>query len=60
MAQELDIGGARPSDLSIEQWQKLFKAFINHVASDKKDIVAGAENKLKKQQKLLKKWRRTR
>ncbi len=56
---KLKIKEAKPSDLSFDLL-KLFEIFILHVPSDKKELVKGAEERLKKQQKNLKKWHRTR
>lgn len=57
---ELGIRGAKPSDLTLEQWIKLFEAFTIYVPSDKKGVVRGAEERLERQQKSLKKCHRTR
>lgn len=57
---ELGIRGVKPSDLTFDQWLRLFKTFIVYVPSDKKEVVRGAEERLKKQQKGLRKWHRTR
>lgn len=60
LERELRISGLKPSDLTIDQWLKLFKTFITYVPPDKKKLVWGAEERLKRQQKNLKKWHRTR
>lgn len=57
---ELRIRGVKPSDLTLDQWLKLFKIFTIYVPPDKKEIVRDAEKRLKKQQKGLRKWHRTR
>ena len=51
---------ARPTDLTFEQWLGLFNYFLINVEVDKKDVVRGAEQWLKKQQAKLKKVHRTR
>ncbi|BCX14635.1 MAG: ribosomal RNA small subunit methyltransferase A [Patescibacteria group bacterium] len=60
LERELRIRGARPSDLTLEQWLKLFETFCVYVPSDKKEVVKGAEERLKRQQGSLKKRHRTR
>lgn len=60
LAREMMIGGAKPSDLTSEQWLKLFETFTVHVPDDKKKIIKGAEERLEKQQRGLRKWHRTR
>ncbi len=60
LERELKIRNLKPSDLTIEQWLKLFETFLNFVPQEKKDIVRGTERKLKEQQKRLQKWHRTR
>lgn len=50
---------ARPTDLSFEQWLGLFRYFLTGVIDFKKDLVRGAENKLRKQQAQLQKSHRT-
>ena len=57
---ELGIRGAKPSDLTLDQWLRLFEIFTIYVPSNKKEVVRGAEERLKKQQKGLRKWHRTR
>lgn len=57
---EMRIKSVKPSDLILEQWLKLFEAFIVYTPSDKKEVVRGAEERLKIQQKRLRKWHRTR
>jgi hypothetical protein len=60
LERELGIGGAKPSDLTLEKWIKLFEAFTIYVPSDKKEVVRGTEERLERQQKGLTKWHRTR
>jgi len=60
IAKELMIQNAKPSDLTLEQWPKLFERFETFVPSERKELVKGAEEKLEKQQQGLKKWHRTR
>lgn len=55
-----DIRGAKPRDLNLEQWLVLFSAFVDHASDDKKVVVRGAEERLKKQQEKLQKQFRTR
>lgn len=57
---ELKIRGVKPSDLTLEQWLKLFETFIVYVPSDKKEIVRDVEERLERQQRGLRKWHRTR
>lgn len=57
---ELRIRGVKPSDLTLYQWLKLFEAFTVYMPPDKKEVVRSAEERLKNQQKGLKKWYRTR
>jgi len=54
------IKSTKPSELTLEQWLKLFKTFTTYVPSEKKEVVRGAEEKLKRQQQTLRKWHRTR
>lgn len=60
LEREINIRNAKPSDLTLEQWLKLFEVFIVYVSPDKREIVKGAEERLIKQQQTLKKWYRTR
>jgi len=60
LERELRIRNLKPSDLTIEQWLKLFETFLNFVPQERKDLVRGAETRLKEQQKRLQKWHRTR
>lgn len=60
IAQETGIEKSKPTDLTIDQWIKLFNIFISHVTPEKKEIVRGAEQRLKTQQVKLQKWHRTR
>lgn len=57
---QLDIKGAKPSDLTLEQWLSLFDIFIKHVPQNKKVLVKGAEEELLNQQSKLIKQHRTR
>ncbi|OGU53988.1 MAG: hypothetical protein A2V66_15410 [Ignavibacteria bacterium RBG_13_36_8] len=57
---EIMIRGKKPSDLSLEQWLKLFETFSFYVPNEKKEIIKGAETKLEKQQSKQQKWHRTR
>lgn len=52
--------GAKPRDLALNQWLILFDAFLKHVDESKRDIVIGAEKRLKTRQKTLRKLHRTR
>ncbi len=54
------IQNLKPSDLSVEHWIALFRTFQQYVSEEKKAIVRGSENKLKAEQKKLKKWNRSR
>ena len=54
------IRKAKPRDLKIDQWLILFESFQNYVAEDKKNLVRGAEKRLKDQQRVLHKQHRTR
>lgn len=56
----LHIQKAKPSDLNIEQWLALFESFNKYTDLSKKNIVNGAENRLKIQQSKLQKLHRTR
>lgn len=60
LARETRIERAKPSDLTLELWLKLFETFSVCVPSDKKEVIKGAEERLKRQQKSLRKWHRTR
>lgn len=60
LERELGIRGLKPSDLTIDQWLELFKTFTTYVPPDRKRFVWGAEERLEKKQKNLKKWHRTR
>ncbi len=60
IAKEIGIEGARPSNLTLEQWLRLFQAFMIYVPQDHKELVRNAEQKLKSQQRNLKKRHRTR
>ncbi len=54
------IRRAKPRDLKIDQWLTLFESFQNYAPEDKKNLVMGAEKRLKDQQKVLQKQHRTR
>lgn len=56
----LHIQKAKPSDLNLEQWLALFDSFNKYTDESKKNVVRGAENKLKIQQSKLQKLHRTR
>lgn len=60
LEEELRIKGKKPSELTIEEWLKLFETFTVYVPVDKKEVVRGAEEKLERQQQRLRKWHRTR
>lgn len=60
LEKKANIRGAKPRDLNFEQWLVLFSAFVDHTSDDKKVIVRGAEERLKKQQEKLQKQFRTR
>ncbi len=60
LEKELRIKDAKPSDLTIDQWIKLFKTFTIYVSPNKKEIIRGATEKLERQQQKLEKWHRTR
>lgn len=60
LAREMRIERAKPSDLTFDQWLKLFEIFSVYVPSNKKEVVKGAEERLERQQKSLRKWHRTR
>lgn len=60
LARELDVERAKPSDLTVEHWLKLFDTFVKYVPEDKKELVKGAEQRLKTQQSKLQKLHRTR
>ncbi len=51
---------AKPRELKIEQWVSLFKTYLQDVGEEKKALVAGAEQRLKLQQRNLQKIHRTR
>ncbi len=51
---------ATPTDLSFNQWLALFNYFIKEVDVNKKKLIFGAENLLKRQQNRLQKTHRTR
>lgn len=57
---ELGIGALKPSELSVDQWLKLFAAFTTHVPDSRKALVVGAESRLKEQQRKLTRLHRTR
>ncbi len=54
------VHGAKPRDIIIDQWLTLFESFLKYVPEDKKDLVRGAESRLKNQQRALQKRHRTR
>lgn len=60
LSRELGIESTKPSDLKIGHWLKLFDTFVKYVPQDKKELVMGAEQRLKKQQSKLQKLHRTR
>lgn len=60
LEQKAGIHGAKPKDLKLNQWLVLFDVFLKYADKDKKDIVKGAEKRLKIQQKTLQKLHRTR
>jgi len=60
LEKEPRIRGRKPSELTIEEWLKLFETFTTYVPADKKEVVRGAEEKLERQQQNLRKWHRTR
>lgn len=51
---------ARPTDLNFEQWLGLFNYFLVGVGEEKKRIICGVQEKLKRQQLKLQKIHRTR
>lgn len=57
---ELGIGTLKPSELSVDQWLKLFAAFTTYVPDSRKALVVGAESRLKEQQRKLTRLHRTR
>ena len=60
LEKDATISRAKPRELNLDQWLMLFDTFVNYVADDKKAAVRGAEERLKKQQKGLKKQFRMR
>jgi len=60
LEKKVDIRDATPKDLNLDQWLVLFAAFVDYISDDKKAVVGGAEERLKKQQKKLQKQFRTR
>jgi len=58
-----DLGfeiSAKPTDLTFEQWLGLFNYFLVGVEESKKELIHGAERRLRKQQVRLQKDHRTR
>jgi len=60
MARDLGLGGLKPSEVNIDQWIGMFGVFMQHVPQDKKDLIKGAERRLKSMQSGMKKQHRTR
>ena len=60
IAQNLKLGGLKPSELTLDQWLKIFETFIKLVPQDKKNLIKGAEKKLRSKQKGMQKVFRTR
>lgn len=60
IAKSQKLEGLKPTELTIDQWIGLFKAFRQFVSESKKQIVRGSEAHLKKQQNKLQKSYRTR
>ena len=60
LSKRFDIREAKPRDLDINKWLKLFESFLEYVPAKKQAIVRSAELRLKNQQKKLQKQHRTR
>jgi len=58
--EKIGIRKVKPRGLKIDQWLILFETFFNEVPENKKNLVIGAEKRLKNQQRKLSKWHRTR
>jgi 23S rRNA (adenine-N6)-dimethyltransferase len=54
------LKGLKPSDLTIREWLELFNTYRLYVNEDKKVIVRSSEELLRKGQKKLSKWNRSR
>lgn len=50
----------KPSELTIEQWTRMFDSFNKYVFQDKKNIVKGSERELRLKQKVMQKQHRMR
>ena len=57
---KLNIRDAKPTNLNINQWLSLFNIFLDYIPTEKKEIIKGAEKRLEKKQKRMKKEYRTR
>lgn len=60
LSEELGISGKKPSELTSEQWIKLFQAYMKFVPESSKHIVDGSEKRLQSKQKGMEKRYRTR
>ena len=60
ITQNLNLNGLKPSELTLDQWIKIFEVFIKLTSQDKKDLIKGAEKKLRLKQKGMQKIFRTR
>lgn len=54
------LRGARVTDLKPQQWVKIFKAFKQYVPEERRSVVQGAREKLRREQVRLPKTHRTR
>lgn len=59
ISRNLEISGKKPSEVTVQDWVKMFNTFIKFVPADRKNIVFGAEKRLQFSQKGMKKQHRT-
>jgi len=59
VSRNLGISGKKPSEVTVQDWVKMFNTFIKFVPDDKKNIVLGAEKRLRLLQKGIEKRHRT-
>lgn len=60
ISRNLGIKGKRPSEVTVQEWVRIFDTFIKFIPEDKKNIVIGAEKRLQLLQRGMEKRHRTR
>lgn len=60
LAKNLVLDGLAPSELSVDKWMGMFNSFIQYTPQERKDIVKGAEKRLRFRERGMQKQYRTR